>query len=192
MTFAEWNELLTLAQEAIRAREHVSEKRDRVLIVDDGIGPGKAAIAAMAAELGESVTPHDKVDTRARLIADLIATKQPAEEPPHVQAVRAIVKAWDDGQSFEFCCGLLESSTTSAERPTITRVEIMGHQDQPVSARCILSGCQDLTNSASNDAIEQAYQQAASAIGVVLKRGGFSDDCIRWAVEQLAEYRAAA
>jgi hypothetical protein len=35
------------------------------------------------------------------------------------------------------------------EPPTCVKVEIMGHPDQPVSARCILSGCQDFTQSAT-------------------------------------------
>jgi hypothetical protein len=43
--------------------------------------------------------------------------------------------------------------------------------------------------SSASDAKEQAYQDAASAIGIVLLRGGFSDDCIRWTVEKLSALR---
>jgi hypothetical protein len=49
-------------------------------------------------------------------------------------------------------------SAPSAERPTMTKVEVMGHPDQPVSARCILSGCQDFTPAASERApLSPAY-----------------------------------
>lgn len=54
------------------------------------------------------------------LVADLIATKQPAKEPPHVETVRAIVNAWDEGQSFEYCVGLLEEHQRSATGRSLT------------------------------------------------------------------------
>jgi len=40
------------------------------------------------------------------------------------------------------------NAPASAERSTV--VEIMGHPDKPVSARCILSGCQDFNAPASS------------------------------------------
>jgi hypothetical protein len=44
---------------------------------------------------------------------------------------------------------LFALSHASESAPTFTRVEIMGHPDQPVSARCILSGCRDLSHASA-------------------------------------------
>jgi hypothetical protein len=45
------------------------------------------------------------------------------------------------------------SCAPSESAPTFTRVEIMGHPDQPVSARCILSGCRDLSHASATPAV---------------------------------------
>lgn len=54
----------------------------------------------------------------------------PSAEPPHVVAVRMIVDAWDAGQTFEHCVGILEQSLpSSAARPVAWAVVEPGTND---------------------------------------------------------------
>jgi hypothetical protein len=67
------------------------------------------------------------------------------------------------------------SCAPSESAPTFTRVEIMGHPDQPVSARCILSGCRDLSHASATTPPSDAEERIVSMIRYVGVKAGVAE-----------------
>jgi hypothetical protein len=105
-----------------------------------------------------------------------------------IEDARAHLKAWFPNQSVErhtfnkLCDQAVRSLKNAAPQAPCESPPLDRDTAQPTEnpATALVSATK-----------EQAYQHAASAIGIVLTRGGFSDDCIRWTVEKLAEFRDA-